>query len=130
MTWTADPGVSVPPGQFQRFVVSAGPLPGDAEISFDAQQTYSDGSVVDWNQPTEAGGEEPEHPAPTLTLAEGTGEGEHDHGSGHDSEATSAADDHDDATDNTARYLGGAGLVLGALGAALGIGAAVRGRKS
>lgn len=127
VTWTADPGVSVPPGQFQRFVVSAGPLPNDAEVSFDATQTYSDGSVVDWNQPMADGAEEPEHPAPTLTLAEGTGDG----GSGHHSQANASGTDHDDAaTDNTARYLGGAGLALGALGAALGIGAAVRGRKS
>ena len=130
VTWTADPGVSVPPGQFQRFVLSAGPMPDEAEISFDASQTYSDGSVVDWNQPMEANGDEPEHPAPTLTLAEGSGEGGHDHSSGHDSAASANGSGDDDATDNTARYLGGAGLVLGALGAALGIGAAVRSRKS
>ena len=33
-------------------------------------------------------------------------------------------------TDVTARWLGGIGLVLGALGAALGLGAVIRGRRS
>ena len=27
VTWTADPGVGIAPGQFQQFVLSAGPLP-------------------------------------------------------------------------------------------------------
>ncbi|MEU1425757.1 YcnI family protein [Nocardia sp. NPDC005746] len=124
VTWTADPGnPGVAPGQFQRFAVSLGPLPEQAKVSFNASQTYSDGKVVDWNQPANADGSEPEHPAPTLTLAKSTG---------HDDDAPAAADADkgDKVTDDTARWLGGVGLALGALGAALGLGSVIRGRRS
>jgi uncharacterized protein YcnI len=125
VTWTADPGVSVAPGEFQRFVLSVGPLPKEKELTFDAVQTYSDGTVVNWDQAENADGSEPEHPAPAITLSEGTGDG-------HDADHAVAPASHTDAaastTDKTARWLGGAGLALGALGAALGIGAAVRKR--
>lgn len=125
VTWTADPGVGVAPGQFQQFLLSAGPLPEQDEVSFAATQTYSDGNIVSWDQPVGADGTEPEKPAPTLTLAASTGEG-HSHGVG-----TSEMDAHaaPPTTDTTARWLGGTGLVLGALGAALGIGAAIRSRR-
>ncbi|MGU3437383.1 YcnI family protein [Actinomycetes bacterium M1A6_2h] len=120
VTWTANPGAGIPPGEFQRFAISAGPLPAQDEVEFPATQTYSDGSVVDWNQTTPAGGKEPEHPSPTLELAVGS-----DDGVASPAAASSSSD-----TDTTARWLGGVGLVLGALGAALGIGATVRSRRS
>jgi Domain of unkown function (DUF1775) len=37
-------------------------------VSFPATQTYSDGTVVHWDQPTPPGGAEAEYPAPTLAL--------------------------------------------------------------
>ena len=46
--------------------VSAGPLPKTSSIAFTATQTYSDGTVVKWDQPVVEGGPEPEHPALTL----------------------------------------------------------------
>jgi uncharacterized protein YcnI len=124
VTWTANPGAGVPPGEFQRFVVSAGPLPAQDEVEFPATQTYSDGSVVDWNQAPTSTGEEPEHPSPTLELAAGS-----DNTAAPSGDSASAAPSSSDS-DTTARWLGGAGLVLGALGAALGIGATVRSRRS
>ena len=135
VTWTAEPDVQVGPGQFQQFVLSAGPLPEDEEIAFPAIQTYSDGEVVAWDQ-IATGDAEPERPAPTLTLAASSGDG-HGHGTD-DSAATSTATDtgqaggaaETTATDTTARWLGGVGLVLGALGAALGLGAVIRGRRA
>ncbi|MFE3290662.1 YcnI family protein [Rhodococcus sp. NPDC059234] len=127
VTWTADPGVAVGPGQFQQFALSAGPLPKQDEVSFPAVQTYSDGQVVDWNQQPAADGSEPDKPAPSLTLT-AAGETGDAHGAAHDAEASDS--DSGDATDTTARWLGGIGLVLGALGAALGIGATVRSRRS
>ncbi|QNG20861.1 YcnI family protein [Rhodococcus triatomae] len=130
VTWTADPGVGVEPGQFQQFLLSAGPLPDTDEVSFPAVQTYSDGEVVAWDQPIGDDGSEPDKPAPTLALAASSGDG-HGHGVGTDSSADhSAAETTADATDSTARWLGGIGLVLGALGAALGLGAVLRGRRS
>lgn len=127
VTWTADPGVAVGPGQFQQFALSAGPLPKTASVSFPAVQTYSDGTVVSWNQEQQAGGVEPEHPAPTLSLAAASTTDDA-HGGGTTADAD--ADAETTATDSTARWLGGIGLVLGALGAALGLGALLRGRRS
>ncbi|KAA8890621.1 YcnI family protein [Nocardia colli] len=124
ITWTAEPGnAGVGPGQFQRFAIALGPLPSQETVSFPAKQTYSDGKVVDWNQPAGADGAEPEHPAPSLTLAKG--KAGLDHGSAAPA-ASSSADD----TDNTARWLGGIGLALGLLGVALGLGNVIRARQS
>ncbi|SDC49167.1 YcnI family copper-binding membrane protein [Rhodococcus tukisamuensis] len=124
VTWTADPGVAVGPGQFQQFLLSAGPLPSEDTVSFPAVQTYSDGKVVSWNQQPGPDGAEPDKPTPSLTLAAAE-EGDGSHGA-----STSTGDEPDAAVDTTARWLGGAGLVLGALGAALGIGATVRSRRA
>lgn len=66
--WTADPGVQIAPGQFQEFVISAGAVPDTGSILLPTHQTYSDGSVVDWAEPTPASGKEPEHPAPILYV--------------------------------------------------------------
>jgi len=68
VTWTADSGVQIAPGQFQEFTVSAGAVPDTGSVALPAHQYYSDGTVVDWNQPTPASGAEPEHPAPTLYV--------------------------------------------------------------
>ncbi|MFE4500632.1 YcnI family protein [Rhodococcus sp. NPDC056743] len=127
VTWTADPGVGVGPGQFQQFVLSAGPLPTQDEVSFNAVQTYSDGNVVNWDQAALADGSEPDKPAPSLTLAAATGDA---HGSSDDTHAANETSATESSNDNTARWLGGAGLVLGALGAALGLGALVRSKRS
>jgi len=70
VTWTADSGVQVAPGQFQQFTVSAGAVPDTGSVMLPAHQYYSDGTVVDWDQPTPASGKEPEHPAPTLYIDE------------------------------------------------------------
>ncbi|WP_062981385.1 YcnI family copper-binding membrane protein [Nocardia anaemiae] len=126
VTWTADPGApGVRPGQFQRFVLSVGPLPTQDMVSFPATQTYSDGKVVKWDQPMGADGSEPEHPAPMLTLAAASADGD-DHHVGSSAAASAKAKD----TDNTARWLGGIGLALGLLGVALGLGNVIRGRRA
>jgi uncharacterized protein YcnI len=70
IAWTADsPASAIKPGEFNEFPVSLGPLPDVPSLTFKVLQTYSDGSVVRWIDPTPAGGPEPEHPAPVLTLA-------------------------------------------------------------
>ena len=66
------------PGQFDLFTVSAGPLPTKpSKLEFKAVQTYSDGTIVRWIEPTVKGTPEPEHPAPTLTLTKATSEHGH-----------------------------------------------------
>jgi uncharacterized protein YcnI len=70
VTWTAQNGNKLGPGQYADFTVSLGPLPeGVAALSLPVTQTYDDGSVVRWDQPRVAGAPEPEHPAPTLSLS-------------------------------------------------------------
>ncbi len=53
--------------------LAAGTAPASAHVHVDADdspaaQTYSDRTVVRWDQPPLPDGGEPEHPAPTLTL--------------------------------------------------------------
>jgi periplasmic copper chaperone A len=73
VVWTADSkATSIQPGEFDEFNVSAGPLPKASTMVFKALQTYSDGTIVRWIDPTPPGGAEPEHPAPVLTLAAAT----------------------------------------------------------
>jgi uncharacterized protein YcnI len=73
VTWTADSkATAIRPGEFDQFVISAGPLPKSPTMVFKALQTYSDGTIVRWIDPTPAGGPEPEHPAPTLMLTTAT----------------------------------------------------------
>jgi uncharacterized protein len=69
--WTADSAAdAIKPGEFDQFLVSAGPLPRTDTLAFATIQTYSDGSVVNWNQTAAPGSSaEPDHPKPTLTLA-------------------------------------------------------------
>jgi uncharacterized protein YcnI len=73
ITWE---GGQIKPGEFQRFPVSVGPLPDDADsVSFPAIQTYDNGTEVTWIEKPTADGKEPEHPAPTLMLTAKAAEG-------------------------------------------------------
>ena len=68
VVWTADPGTELTGGQFQDFVLSVGPMPDTGRIAFPTTQTYSDGKVVKWTEPTTASGAEPDLPAPVLYI--------------------------------------------------------------
>lgn len=97
-------------GQFQEFDVSMGPMPTDVtEISFPAIQTYSNGQVVDWNEPMGPGGKEPDHPAPTVHLTKAPKAGK-----------TTKAAGKTKNDDSTARMIGGAGLAAGVVGIGIG----------
>ena len=74
ITWTAQPGVRVGPGEFEDFDIDVGPLPeAVGPLSFPATQTYEDGKVVVWDHPR-GEGDEAEHPAPVLTLTAPAGD--------------------------------------------------------
>ena len=121
VTWRADKGNQIGPGQYQEFSISVGPLPQPGTVLLPAQQTYSDGKVVSWDEPTPASGDEPEHPAPALEVTAAA-----DPTSGTPSvasdPATSAAARPPTAAaaagfaDSTARALGGAALFVAAIG--------------
>ncbi|MEN3321737.1 MAG: hypothetical protein V7643_5139 [Mycobacterium sp.] len=108
VTWTAAPGTGIAADQFALFRISV-KLPDIQTVSFPATQTYSDGTVVKWDQPTPPGGAEPEYPAPEVAL---TGA------------ETDAADDHPmpvaqtTAPDNSARWLAGGALAVAAVAVA------------
>jgi uncharacterized protein YcnI len=118
VTWTAD-GEGLPPEQFAEVQLSVGPFPDVDQIVFTATQTYSDGEVVAWSDPTVEGQGEPEHPAPVLSL---TATGQTD---GQTDGATDGASDDGsgNGSDSVARALGIAGVALGAAGLAMGLSA-------
>lgn len=91
ITWkAADKAGGIKPGEFGEFAFSAGPWPENVDtVSLPTEQTYSDGTVVAWNEIAVDKDSEPEHPAPTVTLA-AAGAG-HDHADGDHSPATSVA---------------------------------------
>lgn len=135
VTWTAAAGTRIDPGEFEEFELSVGPLPETEELVMPAIQSYDNGEVVAWDQPPADDGAEPEHPAPVVELAP---EGEDHHGGSAPEVENAAAASDDDATedaaaagtDDTARWLAGAGLVVGALGLGFGIGATMRTRRT
>jgi uncharacterized protein YcnI len=127
ITWTAQPGVRINPGEFTEFPVSLGPLPADtAELVLPATQTYDDGEVVAWTEPANPDGSEPERPAPSLALTPAAPGGDMTAAATSVTPAPAAAPA---PLDPTARWLGGSGLLLGALGLGLGGGALLRTRR-
>jgi uncharacterized protein YcnI len=120
ITWTAVAGGGIVPGQFDEFSIAVEGLPDNTnELLMPAVQTYSNGDVVNWNQPTVARQAEPEHPTPSLVLAAA------------DASAAPAATAGTSASgsDSAARWLGGAGIVVAAIALGFGIGAFARSRR-
>ncbi|HYO03666.1 MAG TPA: YcnI family protein [Mycobacterium sp.] len=123
VTWTAAPSVGISPDQFALFNVSV-TLPNQPSVTLPATQTYSDGTVVRWDQPPLANGDEPEYPAPVLNLTGATGPSSDEHQpppaaspTASSAEPAAAAPAVAAAPDNTARWLAGGALVLAAVGA-------------
>ncbi|ASW88597.1 YcnI family protein [Mycobacterium marseillense] len=114
VTWTAAPGGGIAADQFALFRLSV-KLPDTDTVSFPATQSYADGTVVKWDQAPLPDGGEPEHPAPMLSLAAGPA-GPHHH---HATSTPAAEPARPHAADNPARLLGGAALVVAALGVAI-----------
>jgi uncharacterized protein YcnI len=119
VTWTAAPGRGIKPGQFDEFALSVGPFAKTSGVvSMPARQTYSDGSVVAWDQPTPKSGKEPEHPAPTLKVT------------GPATATVAAGGSAVDSSDSTARWLGGVGFVLGLSALVVAVSGRRRGRTT
>ncbi|MFE5031710.1 YcnI family protein [Streptomyces sp. NPDC056683] len=124
ITWT---GGKIGAGQFEDFDVAFGQLPEDTgQLTFKTLQTYSDGKVVRWIEEAQSGDDEPENPAPTLKLTAA------DDASAAAAPATKTGGKTTTETagssDSTARGLGIAGLIVGALGLAAAAFAVVRTR--
>jgi hypothetical protein len=98
-------------GDVTQVVWTGGPLTGEAEVAlpialgavpadldavdFKAVQTYDDGTIVRWIEPTPANGEEPEHPAPVLQVR-----GEAAHDDDHSDTSATGADHADSKSDD------------------------------
>lgn len=120
VTWTADDGVGIKPGEFMEFSISVGPVPDVASIVIPATQTYSDGEVVKWDQ-VAADGADPhdlDNPAPVLTVTAGA--------SGHGADAPHSLAERSTETDATAQLLGALGLALGAVALVVAVIALIR----
>ena len=104
VTWSAAPGTGISPDQFALFRISLKLPEGDA-VSFPATQTYSDETVVHWDQPALPDGGEPEYPAPVLALTGAATADEHPA----DQVAQSQT------SDNPARWLAGGALIVAAV---------------
>ena len=104
-------GGKIAPGEYEDFSLSFGPVDAGT-LEFKALQTYDNGDVVRWIDPTVEGQDEPEHPAPTVTVTKAGG-GEESAAPGNEP----AADPGDKGADGTdlgtfaALALGGAALV-------------------
>ncbi|MGW0473420.1 YcnI family copper-binding membrane protein [Streptomyces coeruleorubidus] len=129
VTWTAD-GKGIEPGYFEKFPLSIGQLPEDADqLVFKALQTYSNKEVVRWIEVPQKGQEEPDNPAPVLELSAAedghhasSGDTASDTESAEKASADTAADTASSgSTDTTARVLGVVGIVVGAAGVAYGV---------
>jgi uncharacterized protein YcnI len=110
VTWTAtSPQSAVAPGQYQEFSISAGPLPAPGAFVLPVAQSYSDGTVVNWDTAQVAGQKEPEHPAPQFDITPAAPTGEH----ASTADVTLAdVQTGANASDPWARTLGGAALVM------------------
>jgi uncharacterized protein YcnI len=106
VTWTAAPGTGISSDQFALFRISV-KLPDEQTVSFPATQTYSDGTVVRWDQASLPGGGEPEHPVPVLTMSAAPGPVDH--------AQVAPVAQASTTVDNSARWLGGGALVVAAL---------------
>ncbi|MGH3950759.1 MAG: YcnI family protein [Pseudonocardiaceae bacterium] len=129
ITWTAESGTQIAAEQYEEFAISAGPLPtGVDTLVLPTAQFYEGGKVVRWDAPPPAEGtEEPEHPAPVVELAPASEDG---HGAAGPVTETTQAEASEASVDTTARWLGGIGLAVGALGLGVGAGATLRARKA
>jgi uncharacterized protein YcnI len=107
--------VSVQPHPGWTYSISVGPLPKDKDqLVFKALQTYDNGEVVSWIQTATAGGTAPEHPAPVLKLTAASAVA---------TQATTPASDDD------SNGLAIVGIVVGAVGVVLALGALLLNRK-
>jgi uncharacterized protein YcnI len=123
VTWHATTGHAIKPGQYQEFPISVGRLPEGGTVDLPAVQTYSDGSVVKWDQVAKAGAKEPDHPAPSFTVEPASSSNATATGA-----SAAGADNGDAGGDGVARGLAGGALALSVIG--LGITVADRRRHA
>lgn len=71
VVWTAQSGHAIKAAS-RTFTVKVGPVPDRYSLSFDTEQTYSNGTSVAWNEDRTGSGEA-EFPTPVLVINPGAG---------------------------------------------------------
>lgn len=128
VVWTADGAHQISQSEYQKFSISVGRLPNaGTTVLLPVAQTYSDGNVVNWNEPAVEGKEAPKKPAPSfVTTAAGGG-----HGSAPVMEPVAASATTPAVPNDTfASSLSWTGLGSGLLGLAAGVTALMRTRTA
>lgn len=137
VVWTAEAGAEISQQEYQTFSISVGRLPeAGSTVMLPATQSYTDGEVVEWNQETVEGAEEPDKPAPsfvtTAALESEDAEGVADAAaeSPETPEAIDAEQTASSSDSGSTSAVGWVGLVAGLLGLAAGVTALVRTRRT
>jgi uncharacterized protein YcnI len=69
VVWTADAAHQIGQNEYEAFSLSVGVLPAKGTtVTLPAAQTYTDGTVVKWNEKAVEGKAEPDHPAPSFVT--------------------------------------------------------------
>jgi len=133
VVWTADEAHQIGPDEYQAFSLSVGVLPdAGTTVTLPTAQTYTDGTVVKWDEKTVEGQAEPEHPAPSFVT---TAKDADAHGAAVPAAATTTAPSAAPAAAAGTSSDGGSaagwiGLAAGLIGLAAGVTALVRTRPS
>lgn len=128
VVWTADEAHQLGQNQYQSFSLSVGRLPAaGTTVTLKTAQSYTDGSVVNWDQEQTEGQPEPKHPAPSFTTtAEDGTTAAAAAGASAAEPAAQVSPASNDAASVWGIVLGAAGLVLGATALAV----ALAGRRT
>ncbi|MCI0141180.1 YcnI family protein [Arthrobacter bambusae] len=126
VVWTADAAHQIGQNEYQAFSISVGVLPdAGTTVSLPATQTYTDGSVVKWDEKTVAGQPEPEHPAPSFVTTASD-----DAAASTSSPSATPAPSAAASTSDAGSTAGWFGLAAGLIGLAVGVTALVRTRST
>lgn len=128
VVWTADAAHQIGQNEYQAFSISVGVLPdAGTTLTLPATQTYTDGTVVKWDEKTVEGQPEPEHPAPSFVTTAKDASAE-DHHAAATTSASTPAPAAATSQDNGGSTAGWFGLAAGLIGLAAGVTALARSR--
>ncbi|MGN8132509.1 YcnI family copper-binding membrane protein [Paenarthrobacter sp. 22069] len=133
VVWTSDEAHQLGQNQYQSFSLSVGRLPAEGtKVTLKAAQSYTDGSVVNWDEESAEGQPEPKHPAPSFVTT-----ADDDAAAGGASASSASPPANAEAVSRTAQESSDAaavwGVVLGAAGFVLGaaaLGLVLAGRRT
>ena len=126
VVWTADEAHQIGPDEYQAFSLSVGVLPdAGTTVTLPTAQTYTDGTVVKWDEKTVEGQAAPGHPAPSFVTTAKDAEA---HGAATTTAPSAAAAAGTSSDGGSAA--GWIGLAAGLIGLAAGVTALVRTRPS